>query len=65
MPANAGFFLCRSLSTQLMFDDLRYADLDCEAYSWLQEQSSDYQRWAIEAFIKQLDDETLELNHLD
>ena len=40
-----------------MFDDLRYADLDCEAYSWLQEQSSDYQRWATEAFINQLDDD--------
>lgn len=46
-----------------MFDDLRYADLDCETISWLQEQSSDYQRWATEAFIDQLDEEADTLNY--
>jgi hypothetical protein len=40
-----------------MFDSLRYAELDAEVCSWLEEQDADYQRWAMEAFIEQADDE--------
>ena len=36
--------------------DLSYAELDAEVHSWLEEQSADYQRWALEAFIEECED---------
>ena len=39
--------------------DFSYAELDAEVNSWLEEQSADYQRWALEAFIEECEDKAI------
>ena len=50
-------FVFDVLYINTMFDSLRYSELSAEVCSWLEEQDADYQRWAMEAFVQQVEDE--------